>query len=79
MQILLSAAVGLRFSEELRSRALHNLMATSVTASTSVLRDSAMKSIDIKDVVPGDIVSLSAGDLIPGDVRILKSKNLCIR
>ena len=71
--------MGLRFWEELRSRALHNLMATSITASTSVLRDNTMKSIDIKEVVPGDIVSLSAGDLIPGDVRIFESKNLCVR
>lgn len=77
--MLLAAAVSLRLWEELCSRALHSLMATFLTATTSVLRDGAATIVDIKDVVPGDLVTLSAGDLIPGDIRVLESRNLCIR
>lgn len=34
--------------------------------------------IAIRDIVPGDIVTLSAGDLIPADVRIIAAKDLFI-
>lgn len=34
--------------------------------------------IPIRDIVPGDIVFLSAGDMIPADCRILTSKDLFV-
>ena len=34
--------------------------------------------VPIKEVVPGDVVLLSAGDMIPADVRILASKDLFV-
>ena len=34
--------------------------------------------MDIKDLVPGDILFLSAGDMIPADCRILQSKDLFV-
>ncbi|MFN7094353.1 MAG: magnesium-translocating P-type ATPase, partial [Burkholderiales bacterium] len=34
--------------------------------------------VPIKEIVPGDIVTLSAGDLIPADVRILSAKDLFV-
>ena len=36
------------------------------------------KEITIKEIVPGDIVALSAGDLIPADLRILTAKDLFV-
>ena len=37
---------------------------------------SIMLEIPIKNIVPGDIVHLSAGDVIPADLRILRAKDL---
>ena len=34
--------------------------------------------IDIKELVPGDIVYIAAGDMIPADMRIIESKDLFI-
>ena len=34
--------------------------------------------LPIKELVPGDIIALSAGDMIPADVRILQSKDLFV-
>ncbi len=34
--------------------------------------------VPIKDLVPGDILALSAGDMFPADVRILQSKDLFV-
>lgn len=36
------------------------------------------EEIDIKDLVPGDIVYIAAGDMIPADIRIIESKDLFI-
>jgi Mg2+-importing ATPase len=44
----------------------------------TVLRDHQKKEIPIEEVVPGDIVWLSAGDIIPGDSLILDSQELFI-
>ena len=32
----------------------------------------------LRDLVPGDIIKLSAGDMIPGDVRVLSAKDLFV-
>ncbi len=34
--------------------------------------------IPIEELVPGDIISLSAGDIIPADVRIVSAKDLFV-
>ena len=49
-----------------------------VRVKVTVLRSGQRKDINIKDLVPGDIVELSAGDIIPADVRILYSKDLYV-
>lgn len=36
------------------------------------------KEIPIEELVPGDIISLSAGDIVPADVRILSAKDLFV-
>ncbi len=36
------------------------------------------EEIEITEIVPGDIVVLSAGDMVPADCRIMKSKDLFI-
>ncbi|NTW56350.1 MAG: magnesium-translocating P-type ATPase [Chlorobiaceae bacterium] len=43
-----------------------------------VVRDGAEREIHIEEVVPGDVVILSAGDLIPGDSLLLESKELFV-
>jgi Mg2+-importing ATPase len=44
----------------------------------TVFRDGAKKDIPVEDVVPGDIVFLTAGDVIPGDSLIIESQELFI-
>ncbi|HEX7976524.1 MAG TPA: magnesium-translocating P-type ATPase, partial [Anaerolineales bacterium] len=46
-----------------------------LTLKTTVLRDGGEQSIPTEQVVPGDIVSLSAGSLIPADGVVLEAKD----
>ena len=41
-----------------------------------ILKQTDATEIPIEELVPGDIISLSAGDIVPADVRILSAKDL---
>ena len=43
-----------------------------------IIRDGMQESIDVEEIVPGDIVKLSSGDMLPGDIRFLEAKDLFI-
>ncbi|TBR23087.1 MAG: magnesium-translocating P-type ATPase, partial [Candidatus Nitrosotenuis sp.] len=49
-----------------------------VQVKTNVLRDGKQESIFIEQIVPGDVVILTAGDMIPGDGIILESRDLFV-
>ncbi len=56
------------------AEALRELVATRATA----LRDGAWAEIRMEEVVPGDVIRLSAGDLVPADARLLETKDLAV-
>ncbi len=74
--VMLSAL--LRFVQEFRSNQAAEKLKSMVTTTATVLREEGKKEVDIKKLVPGDIIHLSAGDMIPADVRILHSKDLFV-
>lgn len=43
-----------------------------------VIRDGMQESIDVEEIILGDIVKLSSGDMLPGDVKFLETKDLFI-
>ena len=61
--VLLSAAIDL--SQTYRSRQAIQQLQERVAPTATVLRGGEWKEIQRRDVVPGDIVRLSAGDLVP--------------
>lgn len=50
-----------------------------VTQTATVLRDGKLLEVPRKEIVLGDIISLSAGDLVPADSRLLKVKDLHVQ
>jgi Mg2+-importing ATPase len=72
--VLLS--VGLNFSQTYQSQVAAQRLRDRVGQRATVLRDSRAREIPAREVVPGDVVRLSAGDLVPGDGRLLSSKDL---
>lgn len=77
VMVLLSSL--LRFWQEFRSNRAAEQLKRMVTTTATVLRKGIGKTeVDIKELVPGDIIFLSAGDMIPADCRILQSKDLFV-
>ena len=80
IMVLLSSL--LRFWQEFRSNKAAEQLKSMVRTTATVLRKgepgTGKQEIDIKELVPGDIVLLSAGDMIPADCRITQSKDLFV-
>lgn len=57
--------------------AVERLLAV-IETKTTVLRDGQPCKMTVDQVVPGDIVLLSAGDVIPGDGRLFESRHLYV-
>ena len=74
--IVVSAFLGF-WQERGAARALEELLAL-VQIKTIVVRDGRENEAPVEEVVPGDVVVLSAGASVPGDCLILDSKNLCV-
>ncbi len=69
----------LRFWQEFSSNRAAEALKSMVTTTATVLRKGQPKTeINIVELVPGDIVYLSAGDMIPADLRIIQSKDLFV-
>ncbi len=72
--VVASGALGF-WQERGAAHAVDKLLAVVQTKAT-VLRDGAQKEIPVSEVVPGDVVVLSAGKSVPGDCLVLESNNL---
>jgi P-type Mg2+ transporter len=76
MMVLLS--VVLRFWQEARADAAAAKLKAMIHVTATVIRDGESSEIPLRDLVPGDMIKLSAGDMIPGDVRVFSSKDLFV-
>nr|MDT0663252.1 cation-translocating P-type ATPase [Micromonospora sp. DSM 115978] len=75
--VLLNATIG--FVQESRAEAsLEALRRMSHTTAT-VRRDGRIVRLDAAELVPGDVVTLTAGDRVPADGRVLSSASLEIQ
>lgn len=68
----------MHFIQEFRSQKSLNKLKQLIINTTAVLRGGKFKEIPLDNVVPGDIIKLSAGDIIPADVRILSCRDLFV-
>jgi len=91
MGVMVSIATGLRFTQEFRSLVQADSLRRLVRNTATVLRsgystagripnaaDHLATDVFMEELVPGDIVKLSAGDMIPADVELLSSRDLFV-
>ena len=74
--VLLNAVIGF-FQEYRAERALAALKKLEIPAAT-IIRDGKHQQIPATEIMPGDIVVLTAGEIVPADIRLIESPNLMI-
>jgi Mg2+-importing ATPase len=72
--VLASGVLGF-WQERGAAHAVDKLLDVVQTKATA-LRDGAQKEVPVSEIVPGDVIVLSAGKNIPGDCLLLESKDL---
>jgi Mg2+-importing ATPase len=91
MVSMIILSVGLRFWQEMKSLVQAESLRKLVRTEATVLRTENIgvdrkpnvlnrlaSDIPTRELVPGDIVLLSAGDLIPADLRLIESRDLFV-
>lgn len=69
----------LRFWQEWKASVSSEALLKMVSNTCYVKRSgSHVEEINIKELVPGDIVMIAAGDMIPADIRIIQAKDLFV-
>ncbi len=82
--VMVSLSGLLRFWQEYRSNkaaeALKSMIRTTATVLRRPHKNMTPEQIEIplNEIVPGDIVFLSAGDMIPADIRLIESRDLFV-
>jgi magnesium-transporting ATPase (P-type) len=74
--LLINAIIGTvqEFSAQKAAAALKQMM----KGTAHVLRDSQIVTVDVEEIVPGDIVLLSSGDKVPADLQLLSASSLAV-
>jgi Mg2+-importing ATPase len=76
MVIMVILGVVLRFVQEARADAAAAKLKAMISVTATVIRSDQPREIPLGDLVPGDVVHLSAGDMIPADLRLITCKDL---
>jgi Mg2+-importing ATPase len=71
-------SVILDFYQESKAEKAAETLKEKVTTTATVLRDGTKQEIKLHDIVPGDVVYLSAGDITPADARVISAKDLFV-
>src|SRR5215470_2489733 len=78
MMLMVVLGVSLRLFQESRADAAAARLKALINVTATVDRDGRSVEIPLKDLVPGDVVKLSAGDMIPADVRLVAAKDVFV-
>ncbi|MDH3507912.1 MAG: cation-translocating P-type ATPase [Gammaproteobacteria bacterium] len=74
--VIVSFAILLGFVQEYRAERAIALLKEMAAPTAKVLRDGVERTVPARELVPGDVIVLSAGDKAPADGRLLSAFNL---
>ena len=76
--VIVLISVSIDHYQESKAENAAELLKEKVSTTATVLRDDVKQEIKLSQIVPGDIIYLSAGDIAPADARIITAKDLFI-
>ena len=74
--IIVLISVTLDFYQENKAGNAAELLRQKIISHAAVIREGREEEIPLVELVPGDIIVLSAGDIVPADARILSERDL---
>jgi Mg2+-importing ATPase len=78
MVSMIALSVVLKLVQETNANGAAAKLKAMVFVNATIVRDGQPREIPVSQLVPGDVVNLTAGDMIPGDVRIVHAKDLFV-
>jgi Mg2+-importing ATPase len=78
MALMIVLSVGLKLFQEIRASLSAAKLEAMISVHATTLRDGQPRELPLSQLVPGDVVQLTAGDMIPADVRIVQAKDLFV-
>ena len=75
---IIFVSVILDYYQESKAEKAAQLLKQKVTTTATVLRNNIKQEIPLPEIVPGDVIYLSAGDIAPADSRVINAKDLFI-
>ena len=76
--LIVLVSVTLDFTQEYRAGKAAEALRKRVATMATALRDGTKQDIEISELVPGDVVVLSAGDIVPADARVISAKDFFV-
>ncbi|HSN42232.1 MAG TPA: magnesium-translocating P-type ATPase [Burkholderiales bacterium] len=73
--VVILISVTLDFVQEHRANRAAERLRQSVAVRATVIRDGNRREIMVSELVPGDVVQLSAGDIVPADGRVIEARD----
>lgn len=74
--VVINGLIG--FYHELKAQASVRALKEMTSPKVKVIREGREKEVDIKELVPGDMVLLSEGDVVPADIRLVDASGLLV-
>lgn len=76
--VMILMSTTLNFIQEHRASKAAEKLKKRVATTATVIRNSETQEIKVSELVPGDIILLSAGDIVPADARLIDQKYLFV-
>jgi Mg2+-importing ATPase len=76
--VIVFLSVFIDFFQDFRAERAVELLKEKISTMATVIRDGVRQDVPLSELVPGDIITLSAGDIVPADARVLQARDFFV-
>ena len=76
--VIVVLSVFIDFFQEYRAGRAVDLLKEKISTTATVIREGVLGDVNLSELVPGDIITLSAGDIVPADARVIVAKDFFV-
>jgi len=75
---IIGISLALDLIQEHKASKAAEMLKERVSVTATVIREGKRREVKVKELVPGDIIVLSAGDIVPADCRVISAKDFFV-